>query len=75
IDRCDAVHTFFMRFDIDLIFLNRDKVVIAVEKRLSPFKVSRFVSGAYFVIEVVSNNDIEKDFSAGDVIEFEDNRL
>lgn len=70
IDRCDAVHSFFMRFDIDLIFLNRDKVVLKVEKRLTPFKVSSFVTGAYYVIETISQENITDMFYCGDVIDF-----
>lgn len=72
IDKCDAIHTFFMRFDIDVAFLNRDKVVVAVEKRLSPFKISKFVTGAYYVIESVSMDNFENSFSVGDVIDFEE---
>ncbi len=70
IDKCDAVHSFFMRFDLDLVFLTREKVVIKVEKRLSPFRISGFVTGAYYVIEIISHEKTDELFSCGDVIDF-----
>ncbi len=70
IDKCDAVHTFFMMFEIDVIFLNKDKVVIDIQRNLSPFRISRFVIDAYYVIEVPSNRNNEDYFSCGDVIDF-----
>ena len=33
-----AVHTFFMRFPIDVVFLDRDFVVVGVEPDLRPWK-------------------------------------
>ncbi|MCX7945144.1 MAG: DUF192 domain-containing protein [Deltaproteobacteria bacterium] len=73
IDKCDAVHSFFMRFDIDLIFLNREKIVMKIQKRLTPFKISSFVTGAYYVIETISHENTEENFSCGDVIDFLEN--
>ncbi len=70
IDKCTAVHSFFMRFDIDLIFLNREKVVIDIEKGLKPYRVSNFVKDSYYVIETVSNKTALEKFSVGDIIDF-----
>jgi uncharacterized protein len=37
---CEAVHTFGMKFDIDLIFLNRRRIVTKVRANLRPWRVS-----------------------------------
>jgi hypothetical protein len=42
IDPCDAIHTFFMRFPIDVIFIDRDWRVTRVVRNLGPW---RMVSG------------------------------
>lgn len=34
-----SVHTFFMRFAIDLVFLNRDMVVTKTVSRVTPFRI------------------------------------
>lgn len=37
---CNNVHTFFMRFVIDVVFIDRDGVVLAVVPRLAPWRVA-----------------------------------
>jgi len=34
--RCNTIHTFFMRFPIDVVFLNRKMVVTSVMKNVRP---------------------------------------
>ena len=34
---CNAIHTFFMKIPLDVIFLNRDNVVVAVRRGLRPW--------------------------------------
>jgi len=36
---CNSVHTFFMKFPLDIIFLDRDGRVVKLKKRLGPWKV------------------------------------
>jgi len=61
IPRCRAVHTFGMRFELDLVFLDRDGRPLAVHRRVPP---RRFVRqrGAVAVLEVPSSR---KEVSAG----------
>lgn len=40
IERCNSVHTFFMRFAIDVVFLNRQNDVIKIEKKMKPFRLA-----------------------------------
>lgn len=42
IDPCSSIHTCFMRFPIDVLFIDRDGRVVRAVERLVPF---RFVSG------------------------------
>jgi uncharacterized membrane protein (UPF0127 family) len=51
IPRCSSVHTFGMRFALDIVFLNRDGEVIAERRSVPP---RRFVAcrGAAAVLEV-----------------------
>jgi uncharacterized membrane protein (UPF0127 family) len=36
--RCSAIHTFWMKFPIDVVFLDRDFTVIKTVKSLRPFR-------------------------------------
>jgi uncharacterized protein len=50
--RCGTIHTFFMRFSIDLIFLNHDLVVKGVYQNVRPWRVVWPVWGASSVVEL-----------------------
>jgi uncharacterized membrane protein (UPF0127 family) len=51
IPRCSRVHTFGMRFPLDLVFFDRRAAVVAIDRRVGP---RRFVShrGAFAVLEL-----------------------
>jgi uncharacterized protein len=53
IPRCASVHTFGMRFELDLYFLGRDGEVIAVRRRVPPRRVV-WRRGARAVLEIPS---------------------
>jgi len=49
---CNAVHTFFMRFSIDVIFLDQEAVVLEVVENLKPYKFSPIIMKTKFVVEL-----------------------
>jgi uncharacterized membrane protein (UPF0127 family) len=51
IPRCSSVHTFGMRFELDLFFLDADGRVIAVRRKVPPRRVVWF-RGASAVLEI-----------------------
>lgn len=50
--RCNSVHTFFMRFAIDLVFLNKRLEVTKVLERVKPGRVVWPVLSASSVVEM-----------------------
>lgn len=52
ISPCNAVHTFFMRFAIDVIFVDRELNVIQCLEKMERGKVSPVVKGAVYAVEV-----------------------
>jgi len=36
---CSAIHTFFMRTNIDIVVINEQNQIIALEKDLKPFRI------------------------------------
>lgn len=48
---CEAVHTFFMRFDLDLVYLSRKRHVIKVRIGVSPWRMSGCLT-AHSVLEL-----------------------
>jgi uncharacterized membrane protein (UPF0127 family) len=66
---CQSVHTFWMRFPIDLIFLDRQKTVIHLVEGMKPFRVSRHFTKASSVLELPVNVIRKTTTRVGDQIE------
>jgi hypothetical protein len=49
---CKSVHTFFMMFAIDVLFVNKDNKVIRAIENLKPFRMTSIVWGAAYVVEL-----------------------
>jgi hypothetical protein len=49
---CTSIHTFFMRFPIDSLYLDREHVVVKAVKRLRPFRVSACLRAAHSILEL-----------------------
>jgi len=49
---CRCVHTFFMRFYIDLVFLDRRGIVVHKIMDMPPFRISPLVRRASLVVEL-----------------------
>ena len=49
---CNSVHTFGMRFPIDVLFLDKKKHVVGLARTLRPNRISRLYLSASSVIEL-----------------------
>ncbi len=52
IEPCSAIHTFFMRFSIDAVFIAAGGDVLRTYEDLKPFRLTRHVAGARSVLEL-----------------------
>jgi uncharacterized membrane protein (UPF0127 family) len=52
---CQSVHTFWMRFPIDVVFLDKHYRIIHLVENLKPHRVSKHLSKANSVIELPIN--------------------
>jgi len=66
---CEAVHTFFMQFAIDLIYLDRKLRIKKVASGVPPWRMSACLS-AYSVLESPSGIVHQSQSRPGDVVEF-----
>jgi len=49
---CTSVHTFFMKFPIDVIFLSKKSKVVAIKKNLQPNRMTQLYLKAVSVLEL-----------------------
>jgi len=49
---CNSIHTFFMRFPIDLVFLDREWNVVTEKRNIAPGRIISPINGAWAVVEL-----------------------
>jgi uncharacterized protein len=66
---CEAVHTFWMRFPIDVVFLNREKKVVKLVRGVKPWRIAVCLR-AHSVLELESGAIDRARISHGDRLRF-----
>jgi uncharacterized membrane protein (UPF0127 family) len=66
---CESVHTFGMKFPIDLVYLDRNKKVKKVRSGVPPWRLSACLS-AHSVLELASGTIHRTQTKPGDTLEF-----
>ena len=69
--KCSQVHMFGMRFPIDVIFCSHDHRIVGVEAALKPWRLSRSVKTASYVIELSSGTASAKNAMIGQQLVFQ----
>jgi len=64
----NAVHTWFMKFDLDLLFVGRDGRVVKTRAAVKPWRMSAALR-AFAVIEMRAGTLDDRDTQPGDVLE------
>lgn len=70
---CCSIHTFFMRFDIDVLFVNKKNKIIALYKNVKPWKILPIHITSNYVIELPAGKILSKNINKGDIITLENN--
>ena len=65
--RTSSVHTHFMRFPIDVVFLDSDRRIVAVRKALRPWRLAR-AKAADSVLELAAGECDRLELAEGDVL-------
>ena len=65
IPHCSAIHTAFLRFPIDVIFLDKQMTAIRLVSALSPWRTVGFVRGAKAVVELPAGTLRQKEIAVG----------
>ena len=64
---CESVHTFFMKFPIDLVYLDKKNQVKKVRHAVPPWRLSACLA-AHSVLELPAGTAAETGTAAGDVL-------
>jgi uncharacterized protein len=67
---CNSIHSWFMRFIFDAIFIDENMQVIHIINKMPSFKFSPIIKGAKGVIELPAGKTSETKTQLGDIIGF-----
>jgi uncharacterized membrane protein (UPF0127 family) len=63
---CNSIHSFFMRFSFDAVFLDKDYTVVYIVENMEPFRVSRIIRQAEMVLELPAGTVTQSKTTIGD---------
>ena len=49
---CSSIHTQFMRFPIDVLYVNKEDVIVGIDRNLRPWRIGRFYKQVHYVVEL-----------------------
>jgi len=49
---CSSIHTFFMNFPIDALFIDRNAIVLKTIENMKPNRISPVIKKSYMVVEL-----------------------
>lgn len=68
ISPCSRVHTFFMQYPIDVVYLSKENTILHIDENLQPFRFGRKIKNTKKVLELKSGAAKTFDFKVGDQI-------
>lgn len=66
---CNSVHSMFMRFPIDLLFLDRELKIIRIIERFKPWKATPIFRDCHQVVEIKAGVASKKGVTVKDELE------
>lgn len=66
---CNSIHTFFMRFPIDVLFIDKNNKVVSATPALAAFRISKVYFNAAYVVELPAGVLKTTATSVGDLLE------
>ena len=70
IKNCKSIHTMWMRYCIDIVFMDKKGRVLAMYENLAPFRFSPYIREASSVLELKAGSAGRAAIKIGDTISF-----
>lgn len=70
LDNCNSIHTLWMRFPVDVLFLDKNECIVYLIENLRPFRFSPVIRNAVKVLEIAAGEIKKKNAQTGDVVFF-----
>jgi len=70
IPQCNSIHTFFMKEEIEVVFLNKKNKVVRIIRNMKPWRMTRLHFKASKVLELPKNTLTDNFITLGEQVEF-----
>jgi uncharacterized membrane protein (UPF0127 family) len=68
---CRSVHTYFMKYPIDVLHLDESQRIVGIERELSPKKIGQAFKGTVSVVELPAGTVEQKQTKVGQAVLFQ----
>ena len=68
---CCSIHTLFMRFEIDVLFVNKKNEIVALYENVKPWRILPIHPTSHYVIEVPAGTVAARNIMKHDIINIE----
>jgi uncharacterized membrane protein (UPF0127 family) len=68
LEPCNSIHTFFMRYSLDIVFMNSSNQVVKIIRNLKPWRMTFVYFKAKKTLEVPAGK-LPLDIKEGDILE------
>jgi uncharacterized membrane protein (UPF0127 family) len=68
IQPCQSIHTFFMNYSIDVLYLSKDFEIVGMDETLKPAKVGKYQKRAYSVLELPAGTILKTETKIGNFL-------
>lgn len=68
IQPCQSIHTFFMNYPIDVLYLSKDLEIVGMDETLMPGKVGRYQKKACSVLELPAGTIVKTETKLGNYL-------
>jgi uncharacterized membrane protein (UPF0127 family) len=67
---CSEIHTYFMNYSIDVLYLDVNNKIIAVDESMKPGKIGKYRKGSTSVVELSSGTIQQSSTKVGQTVKF-----
>ncbi|TYQ17662.1 UNVERIFIED_CONTAM: hypothetical protein Cloal_0020 [Acetivibrio alkalicellulosi] len=67
---CNSIHMFFMKFPLDIVFIDKGQTVVYTIENITPWKCSKIIKTSYSVLELPVGTIKNTQTTVGDKIGF-----
>ena len=68
IQPCQSIHTFFMNYCIDVLYISKDLEVVGIDETFRPAKVGKFQKRAFAVLELPAGTICQTETKIGNYL-------